>query len=135
MTSDDVNEDFVAPHFRGIAGYPHCWVLYNLAGSDVVLPAMPGTGHHLAVELSLAERASAMHAYIADGVELPLYIGERHRFALYLKLVDGARGDFGGFGGAHKWHTDSFASEMSSSKHAIPVRSIFQHPNGVKTGQ
>src|SRR5579859_1362014 len=99
-TSSDVNEDFIASHFRGIAGYPHGWVLHNLAGSDVVLPAMPGTCHYLPVELSLAKRAAAVHAYIADGVELPFHIGQCHCFARDLKLVDGTRRHLGCLGGA-----------------------------------
>jgi hypothetical protein len=107
--SGDVNENLVASNFRGIASHPHSRVLYNLAASDVVLPAMPGTCDHLLVELTLTKWPASVHAYVADGIEFSIDIGERYWLASNLKLVDCTSRHFGGLGGADKWHDGSFA--------------------------
>jgi hypothetical protein len=47
-----------------------------LAGTDVVLPAVPGTRQHTPVEPPLAQRALEVEAVSLDGVEAAVAVGE-----------------------------------------------------------
>src|SRR5262245_2751640 len=57
------------------------------AGRDVVLPAVPRTGHDYPVELALPERAAAVEARVVDGVEDPPDIEERDLLATRLNAL------------------------------------------------
>jgi hypothetical protein len=47
-----------------------------LSGPNVVLPAVPGTREHAALELAVAERALQVQAVLLHGVEAPVAVGQ-----------------------------------------------------------
>src|SRR5882762_11798238 len=99
-----VHENIFSANLNGVAIHAHRWVLANLAGGHVILPAMPRAGHFVAVHNSLAQRPASMQAGIVDGVELAADICEGNRFALHLKLSDRSRRDFIRFRCSRKRH-------------------------------
>jgi ribosomal protein S15P/S13E len=52
-----------------------------------------------------------MQARVVNGKELTSHIGQRHRLARYLKLVNRARWNIGSFGSALKRHIHSLLGE------------------------
>src|SRR5713101_826006 len=89
-----IHENVISANLKGVAIHPHRWVLGNLAGGHIVLPAMPRAGHDVPVHDPLAQRPAPMQAGIVDGVELAAHIGKGNGFALHLKLPDRSRRDF-----------------------------------------
>src|SRR5271165_3845527 len=81
-----------------------CGILDHLSCSDIVLPAVPGTGNDFAFEWTLTKRASAMQAGVIDGVKLSGNVCEGHGLALDLEFPHGAGSDFVHFDGSNKSH-------------------------------
>src|SRR5260370_42628195 len=94
MKLDRIHENVTSAILKGVAIPPHRWVLGNLAGGHIVLPAMPRAAHEAPVPDPLAQRPAPMQAGIVDGVELAAHIGKGNGFALPLKLPDRSRRDF-----------------------------------------
>src|SRR5713101_7796753 len=101
---DCIDENVFSTNLQGVAVHPYGWILANLAGGHVILPAMPRASHFVSVHNTLAERPAAMHAGIVDGVELSAHIGQGNRLALHLKLSDRSRRDLVRFRCARKCH-------------------------------
>jgi hypothetical protein len=66
LASANVDEDFIATQFNRVALDTIRGLLQHLAGCDVVLPAVPRTTYHGAVELTFAERPAVVQAYTID---------------------------------------------------------------------
>jgi hypothetical protein len=97
--SNDIHENFLAPDFRGVAGDSHAWVLEELSGGYVILPAVPRTSDNRALERPLAERTSPVQASIIDSKELAGDVRKRKHFAPHLEFVNGACWNIGNLGG------------------------------------
>src|ERR1700730_1870890 len=90
----DVDPDVFAANFDREAGDGHGGIHRGFAGGDVVLPAVPGAGDHLALELAFAERSAAMEASVVNGVEGSVDVGDGQGATVDLKFADRARGNF-----------------------------------------
>src|SRR5215469_7015770 len=82
-----VDKNVVAAYLDRVAFDAHCGVGYQLAAADVVLPAVPGTRHHVAFQIPFRQRASAMETYIIDSADLAADVGDCQYLALELELA------------------------------------------------
>src|SRR5713101_512933 len=103
--SANINENVVAAHLDRVGFDANGRICRQLAGGDVVLPAVPGAGDDLAFEVALAKRAAAMEAYIIDYKQLTANIGKGDCLAVELKFADCPRRDLVLLCGAHKSHS------------------------------
>lgn len=109
----DVYENLVSSYFRRVTSDAHTGVLGDLPCSDVILPSVPRTGHHIVVKFPLAEWPPSMHADIVDCIELTGDIGERNRCSLDLKLVNRTRRHISNLGGARECHVCSYRKKTT----------------------
>lgn len=105
--SAKVDEDLIPTQFNGIALHPVGRLLHHFAGCDVVLPAVPRTTYHRAVELPFAERPAVMQAYTIDCKQLTINVGYGYGLPADRDLADLARGDFVDFGCALECHSSA----------------------------
>lgn len=99
-----IHENVLASHFGGVAIHASGGILNDLAGGDVVLPAMPGTSHDFAFERALSQRSTTVETDVADGENLSGNVCNSDCFALDLKLADRSRGQFAQLDGSNKSH-------------------------------
>src|SRR5437660_1267612 len=99
-----VHENVFSANLKTVAIYTHCRVLADLAGGNVVLPAVPRARNDSPVHDPLAQWPTAMQAGIVDGVKLAPHIGQGNRFALHLELSNRSRSDFIGLRCSRKRH-------------------------------
>src|SRR5260370_23704370 len=94
MDLASIHENILSANLEGVAIYPHRRILADLAGSHIVLPAVPRASHDVPIHDPFAQRPTPMEASIVDGIELAAHIGQSNCFALHLKLADRSRRDF-----------------------------------------
>jgi hypothetical protein len=97
--SSGIDENLFASYFCWIAGNSHTWVLEELSGGHVILPAVPRTGDNCALERPLAQRPSPVQASVVDSEELACDVRKCKSFARDLEFVNGARWNIGSLGG------------------------------------
>src|SRR6266581_2230491 len=105
-----IHENVFSANLNGVAIHPHRWILPNLAGDNIILPAMPRTRHHISVHNTLPQRPATMQTGIVDGIELAAYICQGNCFALHLKLSDRSGRDLIRLRCSHERHLSSLSS-------------------------
>ena len=66
-----IHEDFVAAHFDWIGVNAERWAGDDLAGGDVVLPAVPRARDHVALEFAFSQGPGLVSAYTTEAQNLP----------------------------------------------------------------
>jgi len=100
----DVYEDFVPSNLDWIGIDAQRGAGDNPAGGDIVLPAVPGAGDHIAVKLALPKRSCLVNAYATESTDLTGYVGHRDGLSSYLKFADRSGRDFTFSRRSHKCH-------------------------------
>jgi hypothetical protein len=99
-----IYENVLSSYLNPIRGHADSRVLFNLAGRDIVLPSMPGTGDNISLKNSLPQRSPPMQAGVANGVECPSDMSYRDTFPVHLKFADCPWRDIRRFSSQRKRH-------------------------------
>src|SRR5215472_733536 len=86
-----VHKNIFAPDLDLVAIDTYGWVLYDLSCRNIVLPAVPGAGHHVSAHSPLPKRPAPMEASVVNGVVFAADIGQSHSFPFNLELADSTR--------------------------------------------
>src|SRR5260370_24159963 len=80
---------------RGRAGFhrDHARRHHHLAGADVELAIVEVALDHVALDVTLGQRARPMGALVIKDIELALDVKDRHRQSVFLNLEGGAGSD------------------------------------------
>src|SRR5579883_2935206 len=77
------NEDRVVLDFDGIGQDVLArGTSQDLAGADVELRAVPGTGQHVSLQFALVQGTADVGAVVGEGVDAALYFGQADEFAV-----------------------------------------------------
>ena len=124
--SANVNENAVATKLHSIALHSVGGLLGQLAGRDIVLPAVPGATDERSVEIALSEGASVMQAYAIDGKEFTVNVRDGDGLPGYVEFADLPGRDFVDFGRVFEchWFASPYSLAMSQPYAARPGRRV-----------
>src|SRR6516164_3082266 len=91
LQSTHVNKHVFSPHLRPVAIRAYRGVLHCLSRGHIVLPAMPRTSYHLALQQPFSQGPPSVQTRVIYGINGSADVRERNRLAFDMQLPHRSR--------------------------------------------